>query len=226
MSNNNDVVHATQTTSSSTGPAPSAAGPAPSSLGTSGANRHHLPTTLLTCPSIINIIAQQHEPTNTINSNNCSCNDGKQNLTTSTSSATTTKTTTTAAAETMANNGNKQQETTISASLSRSSTTTAIEATTALTVVATAAPTTDITSSLVHIPNHLQLHHKPTELQQLLLEQQFTQIPYSDDDDSAMKSLERNDSVSSGFCTRSGSGTLELELSAMVAAIYEQEIAK
>ncbi|XP_065357029.1 protein timeless isoform X2 [Calliphora vicina] len=64
-------------------------------------------------------------------------------------------------------------------------------------------------------------------LQQMQEQQQqahITYINHSDDDDSAMRSLERNDSsASSGFYTRSGSGNLEQELCAMVASAYEQE---
>ncbi|XP_073826266.1 timeless isoform X2 [Musca autumnalis] len=250
MSSTNDVVQATQITTNCGGgglavsqPSSSlllAAAIPPSAAAVASAGRQHqTASTLLSCPSIIDVIVgQQHE---TIINNTTSNSDCKKLLATtitSTSSATTTKTTNTAAAETMARIGgnNRQQDIVLAAttliSLNSTSTLTTTPTAAIAAVELTTSPTTnDLISStpvpIVHIPSQHQSpqqHHK--QLEQLLQEQQFTQLPYSDDDDSAMKSLERNDSVSSGFCTRSGSGTLEFELSAMVASIYDQEITK
>uniref|UniRef100_A0A1I8Q7X9 Timeless n=1 Tax=Stomoxys calcitrans TaxID=35570 RepID=A0A1I8Q7X9_STOCA len=225
MSSNNDV---------GGGIPPSSSAPTPT---TSASGLNHLPTTLLSCPSIIDVIAQQHEPLNTMGY------DGKKLPTTFTSSATTTKPTATAAAQTMANIGSNSSHS-CSTNNTHSNSNTIQDKATAVatpslsrsstlddgTPLLQPSPTTGQISSMVHIPSLLhnlqQQQQQQPAADQLTVEQQsFTQLPYSDDDESAMKSLERNDSVSSGFCTRSGSGTLELELSAMVAAIYEQEIA-
>ncbi|XP_037959572.1 putative uncharacterized protein DDB_G0287457 [Teleopsis dalmanni] len=82
-----------------------------------------------------------------------------------------------------------------------------------------------LNATTLNIPATIEEHQQE---QQQLTQQQLKLLRQStsSDDDSAMQSFERRDSSSSGFYTRSGcSATMESEYSAMVASVYQNEMA-